>query len=79
MDKDYIPTMEEKIEDFFDIMDSLRSIYYENFRLKQENAKLREECQKRYEQIMDMSRMSQEGLNNWIQAMLDGKIKLSND
>ena len=79
MDKDYIPTIEEKIEDFFDIMDSLRSIYYENFRLKQENAKLREECQKRYEQIMDMSRMSQEGLNNWIQAMLDGKIKLSND
>ena len=79
MDKDYIPTMEEKIEDFFDIMDSLRSIYYENFRLKQENTKLREECQKRYEQIMDMSRMSQEGLNNWIQAMLDGKIKLNND
>ena len=79
MDKDYIPTMEEKIEDFFDIMDSLRSIYYENFRLKQENTKLREECQKRYEQIMDMSRISQEGLNNWIQAMLDGKIKLSND
>ena len=74
--EDYIPTILDKVEEFFDIIDCLKSIYYENIRLKQENIKLRKESQERFEQIMDMNKKSQEGVNNWINLILDGKIKL---
>ena len=75
-EEDYAPTILDKIEEFFDIVDYLRCIYYENSRLKEENAKLRKESKDRLEQIMDMSRMSQEGVDNWVKAILDGKIKI---
>ena len=77
MEKEYVPTIDEKIEDFFDVVDSLRYIYYENIRLKQENAKLKKESQERFEQIMNMSKMSQEGLDNWIKLICEGKIKIN--
>lgn len=77
--EEYIPTMEESIEYFFDMMDNLRSVYYENFRLKQEVAKLKKESKERFEQIMDMSRKSQQGLDNWIGLLLEGKIKITPD
>lgn len=77
MEKEYVPTIDEKIEDFFDVVDSLRYIYYENIRLKQENAKLKKESQERFEQIMKMSEMSQEGLDNWIKLICKGKIKIN--
>lgn len=72
--EEYIPTMEEKIDEFFDIMDNLRCIYYENIRLKAEITKLKKESQERHNQIMEMARMSEEGLHNWINSILDGKI-----
>jgi SepF-like predicted cell division protein (DUF552 family) len=77
--KEYVPTMEEKIDEFFDVMDILRSAYYENIRLKQEVAKLKKESKERFEQIMDMSRKSQQGLDNWIKLLLEGKIKITPD
>ena len=69
-----ISTMEERIEYFFDMIDNLRCIYYENIRLKQENIKLKKESKERFEQIMEMSKESQEGLDNWIKLILDEKI-----
>ena len=80
MKKDkYIPPFEKKVEDFLDIMDYLRGIYYENFRLREENAKLRKVSQERFEQIMRMSRLSQQGLDNWMKAILEGKVKICNN
>ena len=64
------------IEEFLDMMDALRCIYYENFRLREENKKLKEESNARHKQIMDMARMSEEGLHNWINAIIEGDIKL---
>jgi len=72
--EEYIQTISEKVEDFLDMMDYLRSIYYENFRLKEEIAILKKENQERFDQIMKMSKMSEEGLHNWVNAILDGKI-----
>lgn len=72
--EEYIQTINEKVEDFLDIMDYLRSIYYENLRLKEENAKLKKESKERFEQIMKMSDLSQRGINNWVNAILNGKI-----
>ena len=71
---EHISSMEEQIEYFFDMMDNLRNIYYENLRLKAEIAKLKKENQERFEQIINMSKKSEEGLHNWINAILDGKI-----
>ena len=64
------------IEEFFDMMDTLRCIYYENTRLREENKKLKEESDARHKQIMNMARMSEEGLHNWINVILSGDIKL---
>lgn len=64
------------IEEFFDMMDALRCIYYENIRLRKENKELKEENDARHKQIMNMARMSEEGLHNWINAICNGDIKL---
>ena len=69
-------TMEVKIDEFFDIMDNLKAAYYENFRLRAEITKLKKESQERHDQIMEMARMSGEGLHNWIDAILEGKITI---
>jgi len=64
------------IEEFFDMMDTLRCIYYENIRLREENKKLKEESDARHKQIMDMAKTSEEGLHKWINAIFNGDIKL---
>lgn len=67
----------DNIEFFLDTMESLRSIYYENIRLRKENQELRERCEANHKQIMNMARMSEEGLHNWINAICKGDIKIN--
>lgn len=65
------------IEEFFDIVDALKVAYYENIRLRQENKELKERLDEHHKQIMRMAEMSEQGTRNWINAILDGKIKLT--
>ena len=66
-----------KIEDFFEIIETLRVAFYENIQLRQENKELKEKLEAHHKQIMRMAEMSEQGTRNWINAILDGKIKLT--
>ena len=66
----------DPVEDFFIVIDNLRDAYYENIRLKEEIKNLKEEKERYHKQIMEMARTSEEGLHNWINAILDGKLKV---
>lgn len=68
--------MINSLEEFFDIMDALRCIYYENKELRKENKELKERLDANHKQIMRMAAMSEQGVKNWINAIMDGKIKL---
>lgn len=67
----------DRIEEFFDIMETLRVAYYENIKLRQENKELKERLDEHHKQIMRMAEMSEQGTRNWINAILEGKIKLT--
>ena len=67
----------DRIEEFFDIVDALKVAYYENIRLRQENKELKERLDEHHKQIMRMANMSEQGTRNWINAILEGKIKLT--
>ena len=67
----------DRIEEFFDIVDALKVAYYENIRLRQENKELKERLDDRHKQIMRMADMSEQGTRNWINAILEGKIKIT--
>ncbi len=67
----------DRIEEFFDIVDALKVAYYENMRLHQENKELKERLDEHNKQIMKMAEMSEQGTKNWINAILEGKIKLT--
>ena len=67
----------DRIEEFFDIVDALKVAYYENMRLRQENKDLKERLDEHHKQIMRMAEMSEQGTRNWINAILEGKIKLT--
>lgn len=67
----------DRIEEFFDIVDALKVAYYENIRLRQENKELKERLDEHHKQIMRMAEMSEQGTRNWINAILEGKIKLT--
>ena len=67
----------DHIEEFFDIVDALKVAYYENIRLRQENKELKERLDEHHKQIMRMANMSEQGTKNWINAILEGKIKLT--
>lgn len=67
----------DRIEEFFDIVDTLKVAYYENIRLRQENKELKERLDEHHKQIMRMANMSEQGTRNWINAILEGKIKLT--
>lgn len=67
----------DRIEEFFDIVDALKVAYYENIRLRQENKELKERLDEHHKQIMRMASMSEQGTRNWINAILEGKIKLT--
>ena len=67
----------DPIEEFFDIVDALKVAYYENIRLRQENKELKERLDKCHKQIMGMAAMSEQGTRNWIDAILEGKIKIT--
>lgn len=67
----------DRIEEFFDIVDALKVAYYENMRLRQENKELKERLDEHNKQIMEMAEMSEQGTKNWINAILEGKIKLT--
>lgn len=67
----------DHIEEFFDIVDALKVAYYENIRLRQENKELKERLDEHNKQIMRMAEMSEQGTRNWINAILEGKIKLT--
>ena len=65
------------IIEFFDIVNALEGIYYENIRLRKENKELKERLDEHHKQIMRMASMSEQGTRNWINAILEGKIKLT--
>ena len=65
------------IIEFFDVVNTLEGIYYENIRLRKENKELKERLDEHHKQIMRMARMSEQGTRNWINAILEGKIKLT--
>jgi regulator of replication initiation timing len=67
----------DRIDEFFDIMETLRVAYYENIQLRQENKELKERLDEHHKQIMRMAEMSEQGTRNWINAILEGKIKLT--
>lgn len=66
----------DRIDEFFDIMDALKVAYYENIRLRKENKELKERLDEHHKQIMRMANMSEQGTRNWINAILEGKVKL---
>jgi hypothetical protein len=45
--------------------------------LQQENKELKERLDEHHKQIMRMAEMSEQGTRNWINAILEGKIKLT--
>jgi regulator of replication initiation timing len=65
------------IIEFFDVVNDLEGIYYENIRLRKENKELKERLDEHHKQIMRMAEMSEQGTRNWINAILEGKIKLT--
>jgi regulator of replication initiation timing len=65
------------IIEFFDVVNDLEGIYYENIRLRKENKELKERLDEHHKQIMRMAEMSEQGTRNWINAIMDGKIKLT--
>jgi regulator of replication initiation timing len=65
------------IIEFFDVINALEEIYYENARLKAENKDLKERLDEHHKQIMRMANMSEQGTRNWIDAILEGKIKIT--
>lgn len=65
------------ITEFFDVINALEEMYYENARLKAENKELKERLDEHHKQIMRMAAMSEQGTRNWINAILEGKIKLT--
>ena len=65
------------ITEFFDVVNALEGIYYENIRLRKENKELKERLDEHHKQIMRMASMSEQGTRNWINAIMDGKIKLT--
>lgn len=65
------------IIEFFDVVNALEEMYYENARLKAENKDLKERLDEHHKQIMRMAEMSEQGTRNWINAILEGKIKLT--
>lgn len=65
------------IIEFFDVVNALEGIYYENIRLRKENKELKERLDEHHKQIMRMAEMSEQGTRNWINAILEGKIKLT--
>lgn len=65
------------IIEFFDVVNALEGIYYENIRLRKENKELKERLDEHHKQIMRMASMSEQGTRNWINAILEGKIKLT--
>ena len=65
------------ITEFFDVINALEEMYYENARLKAENKDLKERLDEHHKQIMRMANMSEQGVRNWIDAILEGKIKIT--
>ena len=65
------------IIEFFDVVNALEGMYYENARLKEENKELKERLDEHHKRIMKMAEMSEQGTRNWINAILEGKIKLT--
>lgn len=64
------------ITEFFDVINVLEEMYYENARLKDENKYLKERLDSEHKRIMEMAAMAEQGTRNWINAILDGKIEL---
>ena len=67
----------DPVIEFFDVIDTLKEAYIENFRLRDENKVLKERLDEHHKQIMRMAAMSEQGTRNWINAILEGKIKLT--
>lgn len=65
------------ITEFFDVINALQEMYYENARLKAENKELKERLDSEHKQIMKMTAMSEQGTRNLVNAILEGKIKLT--
>lgn len=64
------------ITEFFDVINALEEMYYENARLKDENKYLKERLDSEHKRIMEMAAMAEQGTRNWINAILEGKIEL---
>ena len=64
------------IERFLDLAEEIQYIYGEYKRLKQENEELRKENKKRFNDIMEMANRSQKGVDDFVNAVLSGKISL---
>lgn len=65
------------ITEFFDVINALQEMYYENARLKAENRELKERLDSEHKQIMKMTVMSEQGTRSLVNAILEGKIKIT--
>lgn len=67
----------EILNDFLGLADAIRELVYENEDLREENKRLKENNKKYFNQIMEGARLSQQGINDFVNTILKGEILLN--
>ena len=65
------------LNDFLGLADAIRELIYENEDLREENKRLKENNKKYFNQVMEEARLSQQGVNDFVNAILKGEIFLN--